>query len=297
MFKYVDLFSGIGGFRIALDSVGGESVGYSEIDKRAIETYQKNFSDPDSHNLGDVTKIKDLPKLDLIVGGVPCQSWSVAGKGRGFDDPRGKLWYDAIKMVEMAKPKVFVFENVKGLVDPRNKANIKLIVKSFNDIGYRVKYRLLNSYDFGVPQNRSRVFIVGFREDMKSYFDNFQYPLPKNNKNQISSYLHGVKNKKINKHRFKPSDIHGSTLPRSRNAFQRIDELNDFFILCDTRGGHTTIHSWEIYDTTNLEKSVCEAIMKNRRKKKYGNSDGNCWCSYSCPCLWYFNSLFSRIFN
>lgn len=274
-FKYIDLFSGIGGFRVALDSLGGTSVGFSEIDKKAIETYKNNFKDPDSHNLGDVTKITTLPETDLIVGGVPCQSWSVAGKKRGFDDPRGKLWYDAIRMVDMAKPKAFIFENVKGLVDPRNIANIQLIVESFEEIGYIVKYQLLNAYDFGAPQNRSRVFVVGYRNDLDKAAKLFKYPTKSKQNRPVGKLIEGIIQKNITKTIFDPFEIHGDFVPKSRNAFQRTDELNDFFIFCDTRNGHSTIHSWDVYETNDLEKKICTAIMKNRRKKKYGNADGN----------------------
>ena len=274
-FRYVDLFSGIGGFRIALDKIGGKSVGFSEIDKKAKETYRLNFDDPDNHDLGDVTKIQDLPELDLIVGGVPCQSWSVAGKKRGFDDPRGRLWYDAIRMVKVARPRAFIFENVKGLADPRNKANLELIIKSFQEIGYLVKYKLVNSFDFGAPQNRSRIFIVGFREDLSDYFDIFTFPKPVAHDMTVGDLMEHFHPKKIVKKSYNPSVIHGKNIPRSRNVFQEVDKLNDFFILCDTRDGHSTIHSWDIYQTTKLEKKVCLAVLKNRRKKKYGNRDGN----------------------
>lgn len=274
-FSYVDLFSGIGGFRIGLDAVGGVSVGFSEIDKKAIETYLLNFNDPDSHNLGDVTRINALPDVDMIVGGVPCQSWSVAGKKRGFDDPRGKLWYDAIRMVEMAQPKTFIFENVKGLADPRNKANLELIIDSFKELGYTVKYQLLNSYDFGAPQNRSRIFIVGFRSDMSKFAQLFQYPNSSKIHTSVGKLIDGLRHIEVKKKEFDPSAIHGAVIPRSRNAFQNVNQLNDFFIFCDTRDGHSTIHSWDIYDTTELEKEICVAIMKNRRKKRYGSADGN----------------------
>lgn len=274
-FRYVDLFSGIGGFRVALDSLGGTSVGFSEIDKKAIETYQRNFNDPVTHHLGDVTKITKLPEVDLVVGGVPCQSWSVAGKRRGFDDPRGKLWYDAIRMVELSQPRAFIFENVKGLADPRNKANLDLITESFEAIGYSVKHQLLNSFDFGAPQNRSRIFLVGFRSDMATAAKKFKYPLPRARELSIGSLIDGIKQVKVSKKSFDPKLIHGAIIPRSRNAFQKVDELNDFFIFCDTRGGHSTIHSWDIYDTIELEKEICLAVMKNRRKKRYGTADGN----------------------
>lgn len=274
-FRYIDLFSGIGGFRIAIDSVGGKSVGFSEIDKKAIETYKNNFIDKEENDLGDVTKINNLPEVDLIVGGVPCQSWSVAGKRLGFEDPRGRLWYDAIRMVKMAKPKVFVFENVKGLIDPRNKANLQLIMDNFDELGYITRVQILNTYDFGVPQNRSRIFMVGFRGDMDKYSKKFEYPTGIKNHKNISHFLDGVEKKEIIKKKFDPHTIHGTSIPKSRNAFQVEDELNDFFVFCDTRNGHTSVHSWDIYKTTSRQKEIGMVFLKNRRKKKYGESDGN----------------------
>ena len=113
-FTFVDLFSGIGGFRIALERCGGSCLGYSEIDDNAIATYNNNFINSIFEwRLGDITKVTSLPKpVDIITGGVPCQSWSVAGKMKGFEDPRGRLWYDAIRLVKINQPKVFIFENV-----------------------------------------------------------------------------------------------------------------------------------------------------------------------------------------
>ena len=128
-FKFIDLFSGIGGFRIPLEKLGGNCVAYSEIDKHAIDVYRKNFNTNNETFLGDITKVKKTPNADLIVGGVPCQAWSVAGKKKGFDDPRGKLWKDTIRLIRINKPKTFIFENVKGLYDPRNKSSLDLIIK------------------------------------------------------------------------------------------------------------------------------------------------------------------------
>lgn len=274
-FTYIDLFSGIGGFRVAIDALGGKSVGYSEIDRKAVETYKKNFNDPESHDLGDITKLNNPPYADLIVGGVPCQSWSVAGKRRGFDDPRGKLWYDAIRIVDSVKPKAFIFENVKGLMDPRNKENLRLIANSLEDSGYYVHYELLDSYDFGVPQNRSRIYIVGFRSDLEECSASFRYPEPKKGDKRLADFLEGVTQENVQKRKFDPHLIHGGKIPKSRNAFQLDDELNDFFIFCDTRNGHSTVHSWDVYDTTEREKEICMTILKNRRKRIYGQADGN----------------------
>ena len=224
-FTFIDLFSGIGGFRIALEELGGRCLGYSEIDNKAIDTYKINFLGSQYHDeieLGDITKITKLPfEVDLIVGGVPCQSWSVAGKMRGFNDPRGKLWEDSIRIVKLNQPKVFVFENVKGLIDPRNKENLELIISSLEDAGYNlVPPKLLNSYDFGVPQNRDRIFIIGFRKDIKLQRE-FCYPGSLNIKTTIADVIESVNAKKINKIKIDPVKIHGDYIPKARNRFQK----------------------------------------------------------------------------
>ena len=144
-FSFIDLFSGIGGFRVALEKLGGKCIGFSEIDKNAIEVYRDNFNSKDEMYLGDITQIEKLPKADIFVGGVPCQAWSVAGSKKGFDDPRGKLWEDCIRLVKKTKPKAFVFENVKGLYDPRNKSSLNLIINEFKKCGYDVFHKLLNA--------------------------------------------------------------------------------------------------------------------------------------------------------
>lgn len=281
-FTFVDLYAGIGGFRIPLEKLGGKCLGFSEIDKNAIETYKNNFEDfeiKEEKELGSITDLGKLPfeQIDLIVGGVPCQSWSVAGKMRGFDDPRGKLWHDTIRVVELNKPNAFIFENVKGLIDPRNKENLELIVASFEEIGYNVKYQLLNSYDFGLPQNRDRIFIVGFQKESKKEFQSFNFPLVQNRKSYLFEILEGHNNdtSTVKKEIIDPKQLFGSKIPMGRNRFQKTNEFNDFFIFCDTRNGHTTIHSWDIFNTSNREKDICMTILKNRRKKIYGPSDGN----------------------
>lgn len=280
-FTFVDLFAGIGGFRIPLEKLGGKCLGFSEIDKYSIQTYKKNFLGFKNSNeieLGSITDISKLPfnEVDLIVGGVPCQSWSVAGKMRGFDDPRGKLWDDTIRVVKLNKPKAFIFENVKGLIDPRNKENLELIVGSFEKIGYIVQYKLLNSYDFGLPQNRDRIFIVGIRKDCKTNKE-FKFPVPIEKKSFLFEIIDGLATKDINfkKEKLDPKKIFGDKIPFGRNRFQKNNEFNDFFIFCDTRNGHTTIHSWEMVKTSKREKEICLTILKNRRKRTYGNADGN----------------------
>ena len=276
-FTFIDLFAGIGGFRIALEKAGGACLGFSEIDKEAIKTYYENFIPYNSNEIdfGDITKLNFLPNVDVLVGGVPCQSWSVAGKMKGFEDPRGRLWLDTIRMVELNKPKAFIFENVKGLFDPRNKKSLDLIISSFENIGYEVQYKLLNSFDFGLPQNRDRIYIVGLRKDLKKR-NSYNFPFLKiKNQTKLFSFIDGMKPSLQEKSVLTSQELFGDVVPVGRNRFQKDNELNDFFVFCDTRNGHTTIHSWDIIDTTEREKSICLTLLRNRRKKQYGLQDGN----------------------
>ena len=273
-FSFIDLFAGVGGFRIAFEKLGGKCVGFSEIDKNAIEVYQNNFNTQQEKFLGDITSVNNLPKVDIVAGGVPCQAWSVAGSKKGFDDPRGKLWQDCIRLVKKSKPKSFIFENVKGLYDPRNKESLNLIISEFEKCGYDVFHKLLNAYDFGLPQNRDRIFIVGIDKKFKV---DFEFPKSLNSTKPLYKIFNDIKfnTKHLDKKSFLPRDLFGERIPASRNRFQRENELNDFFIFCDTRNGHSTIHSWDIRKTSQKEKNICMTILKNRRKKQYGEWDGN----------------------
>jgi len=281
VFNFVDLFAGIGGFRIPLEELGGKCLGFSEIDKNSIKVYKKNFYNFENESeseLGDVTKLGKLPfrEIDLIVGGVPCQAWSVAGKMKGFDDPRGKLWDDSIRIVKLNQPKAFIFENVKGLKDPRNKQSLQLILSSLRAAGYYLpEPELMNSYDFGLPQNRDRILIVGVRKDLAGLFRNFQYPNPIDKKSYLKDIIGGIKSDGVINKNLNSELIHGEKVPYGITRFQNINSLNEFFVFCDTRNGHTTIHSWDLLKTTKREKDICLMLLKNRRKRIYGNSDGN----------------------
>lgn len=135
--------------------------GYSEIDKYAVEIYQRHF--PEHKNYDDITKIKPnkLPDFDLLVGGFPCQAFSIAGKRKGFKDTRGTLFFDIARILRSKKPRLFLLENVKGLLSHDNGRTFKIIIATLTKLGYDVQWQVLNSKNFGVPQNRERVFIVG----------------------------------------------------------------------------------------------------------------------------------------
>lgn len=263
-FTFIDLFSGIGGFYQGLTKNGGICKGYSEINCDAIETYCENFSEKKEDNLGDITKIKALPQHDLLTAGVPCQSWSIAGKNLGFDDDRGQLWNDTIYLLKESQPKVFIFENVKGLVDPRNKEALAYILKRIEEAGYYANYYVINSHDYGVAQNRVRIYIIGFKEE--KFFKKFQLPKALDKKIKLADIL-GFK---LDKYQEKSSLISTKSMSLSST-----NGHNDYFLFNDLRNGKTTIHSWDIIETRQRQKEICYLLLKNRRKSAYGKLDGN----------------------
>ncbi|MTJ06240.1 DNA cytosine methyltransferase [Anabaena sp. UHCC 0204] len=278
-FTFIDLFSGIGGFRIPLEELGGICLGYSEIDKEAIKVYKNNFIrdiNADEPYLGDITNLDKLPfQIDIIVGGVPCQPWSIAGKLKGLKDPRGQLWNDVFRVIKSNQPKAFIFENVKGLTEPRNKLSLEYILDNLTSSGYVVKYQVLNSYDFGLPQDRDRIFIVGIRNDINNSWG-FTFPQPVNKHEKLYDVIPDIQRTDFYKKKFSPTVLFiDGKIPGARGRFQKLDELNDFFLFSDVRDGHTTIHSWDLIETTPREKQICQTILKNRRRKIYGDKDGN----------------------
>ncbi len=272
-FTFIDLFSGIGGFRMALENNGGECLHFSEINKDAIDTYIKNSNEPIEKNLGDITKIKELPKHNLLTAGVPCQSWSIAGRNLGFDDDRGQLWNDTIFLLNQSRPDAFIFENVKGLVDPRNKKALTYILDRIEEAGYFANYYVLNSFDYGVPQNRIRIFIVGFRD--KEFADKFKLPKPLDKKIKLADILSDFNENIIETVNEMPKDLFGEIITQKSMSLSTSNGLNDYFLFNDLRNGHSTIHSWDIIETTERQKKICYLLLKNRRKSAYGNLDGN----------------------
>ena len=270
-FTFIDLFAGIGGFHKALINSGGICKGYSEINKDAIEAYCENYNEKPENNLRDITKIKALPSHDILTAGVPCQSWSIAGKNLGFDDDRGQLWNDTIYLLKESQPKAFIFENVKGLTDPRNQEALEYIMDRIQQAGYYANFYIINSYDYGVAQNRVRVYIIGFKE--KRYFDAFVLPKPLEQKIKLADVL-GLKSEK-NIIASNALDLFGNEIKPKNMSLSSTNGYNDYFLFNDLRNGDTTIHSWDILDTTPRQKEICLLLLKNRRKSAYGRLDGN----------------------
>lgn len=168
-FTFIDLFAGIGGIRQGFESIGGECVFSSEWDKSAKITYQANFNEVP---YGDITKIdeKDIPCFDILLAGFPCQPFSMAGLKRGFDDTRGTLFFDIVRIVKHHMPSVIFLENVKNLAGHDKGNTLKVIIHTLEDLGYKVFHKILNAKDFGVPQNRARIYIVCFKDDVDFKF-------------------------------------------------------------------------------------------------------------------------------
>lgn len=173
-YKFIDLFCGIGGFRIAFERQNAKCVFSSDIDIFAKQTYFDNFKD---YPVGDITKVdnKDIPSFDILAAGFPCQPFSYAGLGQGFgDETRGTLFFEICRILSYHKPKMFFLENVKGLVSHKNGKTLKIIEKKLIELGYDIHWKVLSSLDYGLPQKRERWYCVGF--DKKVSF-NFPKPL------------------------------------------------------------------------------------------------------------------------
>lgn len=171
--KGIDLFCGIGGFRLAMENSGVDCVFSSDIDKFAQETYRANFHETP---VGDITKVaaKDIPSFDILAAGFPCQPFSYAGEKKGFEDTtRGTLFFDICRILEYHKPAMVFLENVKGLVSHKEGSTLNTIIENLRVLGYYPKWDVLSSLDFGLPQKRERWYCVAFREDLP-----FEFPKP-----------------------------------------------------------------------------------------------------------------------
>lgn len=164
--KFLDLFAGIGGFRLGMESAGHECIGFCEIDKFARASYKAIHDTKGEIELHDITAVSDefirgIGRVDIICGGFPCQAFSIAGNRRGFEDTRGTLFFEIARFASILRPRYLFLENVKGLLNHENGITFETIISTLDELGYDVEWQVLNSKDFGVPQNRERVFIIG----------------------------------------------------------------------------------------------------------------------------------------
>jgi len=173
--KTVSLFSGVGGIDIPFLNNGFDIVYANDFDSKAVGTYNLNFSQ--KATLGDITKIKEeeIPECDCLIGGFPCQAFSIAGYRKGFEDTRGTLFFDVARILKAKKPKIIFLENVKNLVGHDNGKTFQIIKNTLKELGYNIKYQVLNACEYGnTPQNRERIYIVGFLN--KEHYEKFEFP-------------------------------------------------------------------------------------------------------------------------
>ena len=194
MFTFIDLFAGIGGMRLPFQELGGTCVFSSEIDKFACQTYAANWGETPR---GDITKIdaSDIPHFDLLLGGFPCQAFSVAGHKQGFADTRGTMFFEIERIIEYHQPSCFLLENVKGLISHNQGQTFATIMDILqNKLGYKVYYQVFDAKYFGVPQHRERIYIVGF----KDHSIDFNFPTPPNIPVKLGDILESNVDKRFN---------------------------------------------------------------------------------------------------
>ena len=186
-FRFIDLFAGIGGIRLGFESVGGVCVFSSEFDEDACKTYQANFGE---HPAGDITKIdaSEIPDFDILLGGFPCQAFSIIGKKEGFaNETCGTLFFDIERILKEKRPPAFMLENVRNLTAHDNGNTFKIIKSHLEALGYKVYPKVLNALDFGVPQKRERIIIVGFLNNDVPF--SFPEPIPNKDKTELKNIL------------------------------------------------------------------------------------------------------------
>lgn len=172
-YTFIDLFAGLGGFRLALESLGAKCVYSNEWDKFAQEVYNDNFGDVPE---GDITQVDEstIPNHDILCAGFPCQAFSISGKQRGFDDSRGTLFFDVARIVKAKRPKVVFMENVKNFAAHDNGNTLRVVKQTMEELGYTFYQKVLNAVDYGIPQKRERIYMVCFRDDLN--IKGFTYP-------------------------------------------------------------------------------------------------------------------------
>lgn len=199
---FIDLFAGIGGFRIALESFGAKCVFSSDWDKYAQIVYEANFKEKP---FGDITKIdaKEIPTHNVLCAGFPCQAFSISGKQKGFEDTRGTLFFDIARIAEHRKPEILFLENVKNFAKHDGGKTLEVVLNTLDEIGYNVFHKVLNASHYGVPQSRERIYFVGFRKDLE--IENFEFPKPALEQVRLKDFLQP--NSKAKKYIIKRNDI------------------------------------------------------------------------------------------
>lgn len=185
-YTFIDLFAGLGGFRIALESLGAKCVYSNEWDEHVQKVYEDNFGDMPE---GDITKVDEntIPSHDILCAGFPCQAFSISGKQRGFEDSRGTLFFDVSRIVKAKKPKIVFMENVKNFATHDDGRTLEVVKATMEELGYTFTQRVLNAVDYGVPQKRERIYMICFRNDLN--VNGFEFPKPFKLTKHVENFL------------------------------------------------------------------------------------------------------------
>ncbi|HBH24190.1 MAG TPA: DNA (cytosine-5-)-methyltransferase [Cytophagales bacterium] len=292
-FTFIDLFAGIGGFRIPLQELGGKCVFTSEFNYHAQRAYELNFGEVP---FGDITKmdINIVPKHDILCAGFPCQPFSISGKMKGFEDTRGTLIYHVFEIIEKRKPEVVFLENVKHLVYHDKKRTLTTIIQHLEELGYIVSKQVLNASDFGVPQNRERIIIIGHKSSkfdfsklekqpkpiLKEFLDdenefeflNEPYTILEDQKRQDSGLIFaGYRNKAIRKAGVRPGTEHLSRVHKQPNRIYSTEGVHPALPSQESSGRFWILHDGEVRKLTIQE---CYRIMGFPDKFRLINNRG-----------------------
>ena len=254
--KVISLFSGSGGLDLGfLETKNFEIIFANDFNVSACETYRENIG---NHIVcDDITKLNNLPKADIIIGGPPCQGFSLANPSRSFDDPRNQLFKEYARIIKEVKPKLFLMENVSGMATMNNGKVFELIKTELSNCGYKLHHKLLNSRDYGVPQNRRRMIIIGVRNDIEY---NFEFPQPTHSEENFKTVGDVLINKKI------PKNCQNHT-------FSKLTELNLERIKHIPEGGSMKDCPTELQNNSDLNRSMRRL---SRKKASYTIVHNNC---------------------
>lgn len=265
--KYIDLFCGLGGIRLgfeqALNEKGlvGKCVFSSDIKPAALKAYKNYFNDDAKCDITKV-QISNIPNFDFLLAGFPCQAFSQAGLGMGFQDTRGTLFFDVAKILMEKKPLGFVLENVEGLVNHDKGKTFKVIVNTLEELGYSVETKVLNAKDFGLAQSRNRIYFIGYKGKKVNTLESFEstHCVLKDIIDYSIPAKHSFFTKKLLEH-YKVEDLYGKAIK-------------------DKRGGVNNIHSWDIGikgEISEDQRELLELLLRQRRNKKWADLIGIKW--------------------
>jgi len=283
--KFIDLFAGIGGFRIALEKVGARCVFSSEWDKYAKQTYQANFNEIP---FDDITKVNllGIPDFDILCGGFPCQPFSSIGKREGFEHKtQGTLFYEIVKIINAKKPIAFVLENVPGIINHDSGKTLKIILESLNQSNYDVFYQILDAAEYGVPQHRRRVYFVGLNRDYNYHGRQFSFPEGSKEKIGIGQYIESHPEKYcISQHLqktylFKKDDGRPQLIDRHSqicvktlvSTYHKIQRLTGTFVK-DGNTGIRLLSENECKAIMGFDQSFIIPVSRTQMYRQFGNS-------------------------